>query len=463
MASRAPSSRRGLFALVALLWTVFVVYGSLVPLDYRPISVADAMARFQQLPPIGYGVGARADWGANILLFVPLTFLWMGALVADRPWVVRIVAGILLIPLSTALSSAIEFAQIWFPTRTLSRNDIVAETVGGAIGVLLWLVAGQLVVTALRASSTTRRPASRADVLLYLYLVGFILYSIVPLDLTISIADLYAKYRNDQVQLIPFFYRYDSWVNAIYQFFGDIMVFVPIGAWAVHTRRGASRFSSPVKAGLWTSAVIALCIEGVQLLVLSRYTDATDVVLGPIGGAIGGWLAERATGSAGAPQAAARGRSRSQQSGFWLAVIAAYSVFLMIGFWFPFEISTDGEFVRPRLDGLFRVPFYALYTGSELNAVSQMLVRVLLFVPLGALWGHVAGLTRAAYARRLLWLVGLGFSGALAAGIELLQVMMPSKTADSTEVALCIAGAVAGLYIVTSLSDARDREVSAGV
>ena len=57
------------------LYAAFVVYGSLVPLEYRPLPPGEAWARFQQIPYLNLGVGSRADWVANGVLYVPLGFL----------------------------------------------------------------------------------------------------------------------------------------------------------------------------------------------------------------------------------------------------------------------------------------------------------------------------------------------------------------------------------------------------
>ena len=58
-----------------LAYLAFVVYGSLVPLDFRPIPLDQAWLSFQQVPFLSLGVGSRADWVANGVLYVPLGFL----------------------------------------------------------------------------------------------------------------------------------------------------------------------------------------------------------------------------------------------------------------------------------------------------------------------------------------------------------------------------------------------------
>jgi hypothetical protein len=88
------------------------------------------MARFGAIPFLQLGIGSRADWVANLLLFIPLSFLWMGALAAGGSTLRTLMAALALVPLAAALSVGIEFTQLFFPQRTVSRNDILAETLG---------------------------------------------------------------------------------------------------------------------------------------------------------------------------------------------------------------------------------------------------------------------------------------------------------------------------------------------
>jgi hypothetical protein len=61
----------GRLGLACLVYALFVVYGSLVPLDFHPRPLADAWAAVQQIPYLRLGITSRADWVANILLIYP--------------------------------------------------------------------------------------------------------------------------------------------------------------------------------------------------------------------------------------------------------------------------------------------------------------------------------------------------------------------------------------------------------
>jgi hypothetical protein len=132
--------------VAAAAYAAFVIYGSLVPLRFEPLPLAEAVARFRGIPFLQLGAGERADWVANILLFIPLGFLASGVATGGRGgW-----RSLLTLPPAIvacgALSVAIEFAQLWFPQRTVSQNDIAAEVLGATIGAGFWLAVGPAVV-----------------------------------------------------------------------------------------------------------------------------------------------------------------------------------------------------------------------------------------------------------------------------------------------------------------------------
>jgi glycopeptide antibiotics resistance protein len=190
----------------------------------------------------------------------------------------------------------------------------------------------------------------------------------------------------------------------------------------------------------------------VQLLIQSRYTDVTDVIMGGAGGAIGWWIAAR---SARADTADA---SPLHASVRWLVAIAGYSLFLVAGFWFPFEITRDRALIVGRLHELFRVPFLALQQSVPLVALTQILLRLLLFAPLGAIWARVAHAAPSPARRWLLAVAGTLYCAVLAFGIEAGEVLMPSKTADSTEVVLCTVGAIIGLVVALRVMPAIESD-----
>ena len=67
----------------------------------------------------------------------------------------------------------------------------------------------------------------------------------------------------------------------------------------------------------------------------------------------------------------------------------------------------------------------------------------------------IANLARTAASRAILLTVGAVYATALAFGIEIAEVLLPDKIADSTEVLLCVIGALGGLIVTWRVLRAR--------
>ena len=188
---RPPTTQ---LALVALIYAAFVVYGSLVPLEFRYRSLQSAWSAFQHIPYLKLGVASRADWIANILLYLPLAFLAMASLAAGaRTAGQTALATVVVVAACLALAFGVEFAQLFFPPRTVSRNDLIAESIGTALGVTLWLFAGpQLLALAQRLSWGG---AHTWQALAALYALAYVAYGLFPFDFLISSAELQAKFN----------------------------------------------------------------------------------------------------------------------------------------------------------------------------------------------------------------------------------------------------------------------------
>ena len=177
--------------LAALGYFAFVVYGSLVPLHFRPAPLLDAWERFESIPYLNLGIGSRADWVANILLFVPLAFLWLGVLWPHRGRFARSLASFIVLAGCVVSSVAIEFTQVFFPPRTVSMNDLVAESLGAIIGIVLWWTTGQKFIAWISGWAAARTRSGTTAYLLTAYMALVFGYNLMPLDLTISVVEIW--------------------------------------------------------------------------------------------------------------------------------------------------------------------------------------------------------------------------------------------------------------------------------
>ncbi|NBC13683.1 MAG: hypothetical protein GVY09_10125, partial [Gammaproteobacteria bacterium] len=171
--------------LLCLVYLGFVVYGSLVPLEWRAVPFDEALSRFAGIRFLELGTASRADWVANIVLYVPLGFLACAALFGIRARGAPALIGALTVfVLCVALAAAVEFTQIFFAPRTVSLNDLLAETIGSAIGVGVWLFGRWRVVRLGLAFAEGGRPSVLAALVLFVLAYG--LFSLFPFDFVVS-------------------------------------------------------------------------------------------------------------------------------------------------------------------------------------------------------------------------------------------------------------------------------------
>lgn len=427
------AAQRSQLFWLGLFYLVFVVYGSLVPLDYHPLPWDEAVAKFRAIPFLNLGIASRADWVANLLLFIPLAFLWQGALAHGRSWPAGLAISLALWPLAVGLSFAIEFTQVFFPQRTVSQNDIAAESLGGLIGLLCWWGFGPRLMAWIDGWRREREPAAVAERLAWAYFTVLVGYNVLPLDLTISVVEVYHKWQEGKLILIPFGALPADPAYAVFELATDALIWTPL-AWLLCARPGRG----PARA--WRLAFLsALALEFMQLFVYSRVSDVTDLFTAALGAGVGAWLGGRGRRGGKSAADAAQGVSV-----WWrLALAAGWLPVLMLVFWYPFDFRADGDYVRERMEFLGRAPFEVYYFGTEFRAITEVFHKTLFFAPLGALLAWlVSGLSwrwRAPAAAASLAAIVLA-----ALAIELGQVLLPSKFPDTTDWLLECVGGFAG-------------------
>ena len=421
-----------MLVLLAVTYSLFVVYGSLVPLQFRALPWETALARFSAIPFLQLAIGSRADWVANLLLFIPLTYLWMGTCPCGGSCAGRVLASVLLIVLATALSIAIEFTQIFFPARTVSQNDILAEALGGQLGVALWWLTGSRFVTWLQSWQRVLSQAEFAEQLAWTYLAGLVVYNVLPLDLTINPVDLFHKWREGRLNLLPFASLPNGASAAAYELLSDVLIWAPVALlWRLVGKRSVGQ--------IWLSSVLMACgLETMQLFVYSRFSDVTDLVSAALGAALGTWVGGRV-----AKHAAPGGEPPAWDPSLPFVLALGWVMVVVVVFWFPFDFRTDGAFIKTRLQFLYRVPFETYYIGSEFRAITEVLHKVLFFAPLGGLLAW--GVARLPWRwRGSLFAVAMLALIALPMVVELGQVLLPNKVPDTVDGVLGWLGGLGG-------------------
>jgi len=427
-------TRRGPLLVLAVLFAGFAVYGSLVPLRLRSIPVSDAVATFKSTPLVPFALASRTDLLTNVLLFLPIGFFLLGA-VAPRGRGLAALVALPVVAASSALSIAIEFGQVFVAGRTSSWNDVVADSIGACAGAGVWLLAGHRLVSWFAPVLESAAPSDRVFRLLAAYTVAWLLMGVVPFDYTVRPQEIAEKFREGRVVLQPF-----GPGTSIADMLTTWLMAMPVGVFcalaALRVRVAASTFVA-LAAGLCAVAALEL----VQVLAASRTADVTDVIVGAMGVGVGFHLGSRGTSM---PKAGA--------VRLWpLAALAAWLVIVLARHWTPFDFVADGAFMRKRLSMMLQPPFSSYYWGNPLNAFSEVVTKVLLAMPVGALL-QLVWLPPTARWRTLQSVV----IGLLSAGIFLVvevgQLMLPTRIPDQTDVFIGAAGALLGVGLMRLVS-----------
>jgi len=147
MAEAGARQRRWVIAGLAA-YSLAVGLVLLLPVSYSGIvnRIGDALRDGLGIAWFGSG---WIEFGANILMFVPLGLLL--TLLFRHPWY-----GV---ALALALSAAAELAQIVIPSRQPTVRDILANTLGAALGAALaWLFVLRVQHRSARRAAATDAP-----------------------------------------------------------------------------------------------------------------------------------------------------------------------------------------------------------------------------------------------------------------------------------------------------------------
>jgi VanZ family protein len=294
-----PGSRWS--AVLAALTLGFAAYGSFVPLHLAPRPLEEAWFVFSHAIPVRV---STSDFLVNVLLMAPFPFFLLGAFPSSREATGRVGPAIVAWGLSTLLSAVVEFGQTYFPPRHPSLIDIAAQSTGAVGGALIWIAAGPELLSAWKGWRTKHGPATPAEWILWPYLGMLFLGRLLPLDFTANPGLLRAKWRAGRIVTAPFVRMAEHPDRLALQAVAGAAMWVPVAALFVLSRR-----ASAPRAFLLTTA-LAGCLEGARILVISRVSDATDLVMAMLGAAIGAALGAAALSIG---KSGARGRGTEPQ------------------------------------------------------------------------------------------------------------------------------------------------------
>jgi len=426
-------SPRSLLWRAALVYIAFVIYGSLVPLDFHALPWDEALARFRQIPFLELGIGSRADWVANLILYMPVGYLLMAAWIGRSRQPAVWAGGIFLAGLAVAgLALAVEFAQLFFPPRTVSLNDLYAEWAGGALGMLLWPLTGRTLLDIWARFALGGTRSVRAG--LVLYALTYLFLSLFPYDFLLSAGEWHDHLATPGKAgwLFAGGCGLGCWAKLV----AEMIATIPFGLLLVNRSRRVSMLAA---AGI--GVVLGLTIEILQLSIASGISQGASVLSRTVGVMLGAWL----------PALFKHWDSRRMRpwlrTGLVLAAFPYAGGLAWLNHWFAGPWSGTGA-ALDRLAGVRFIPFYYHYYTAEAVALVSLVYQFGLYLPLGVgvwLW-HLGSRSRP-YGTGLSALLGL----VAATTIETGRLFVPGQHPDPTNVLIAATAAGCGHAILAWL------------
>ena len=424
-----------LFLLLLLCHAVFVIYGSLAPFRFAPVALGQAWAEFQQIILSPPRLFSRANLLANILIGIPGPFLFLAAFQTRNS---RLAALALLVPAvvySTVLAGTAEFLQLFFPARITTLSDILAQTLGGAMGAVLWLVIGPFTRTMLGALLFQDDRVRTEAFLFWCYLGLLLIGHSLPLDMTAKLGSLYRQWEEGRILLVPF----QSWTGPLdlLQSLPTVLIWVPVGWYLARFR------SWPLIPVVLAIIALAASLEFMQIFVRSRTTDATASILALAGGSVG-WRLGKEHGNALTAGPKTQGIALRRHILLGGTLFLGWFTLVLLRFWSPFTFQFDKTFLAGRVRDMGMVPLQMYVGKNYLHSAVNILELLAYFLPLGLLFSALVSRHFQGHARRAVYVL-FGIMACLLAGlIEFGQIFIPPRYPDITDWLLMVAGALIG-------------------
>ena len=375
------------FGLAALLYALLIAYASTIvgPLgvNFVPLAPSEALTRLLSIAYVQHGSDQRSDWMGNVALLVPLGFLLAGFFSGGAR--LRPAKGIAAFLLCLVFVVAVKYIQLFFPPRTVTLNYVLAQSLGAAVGVLLYGIVRE-------ALAETGKNLDRLEGLLLglrLYSVLLVLFLLTPLDFALNAEDLHAQLVKARESFTAFNGEGRPFFVQLTVLGAGILALTPVGA--LLTLVGGSRVH--VGRSIGAAAFLGFCammvVYALTLLIISGAPSLPNVFFRTTGIALGAW----------AMHALTRQRPDAIRHALadwvpWVVPVYVLGVLAVNGL-FTFNWSAPAD-LPPQWGERNLIPLFNYYIVSKAQAAKNIAAHAAMYAPIGAmLWLRGGGATAA--------------------------------------------------------------------
>lgn len=267
----------------------------------------------------------------------------------------------------------------------------------------------------------------------WIILVIYIIYgTTIPFDFSLRLEDIIQ--RISRANYIPFYNEYTHRRVSIPDVISNLLLFIPYGFllyWGLQNK-GISRGKSKLIC-VFSAFVFSSFIEFLQLFSAFRTSSITDVINNIFGAYIGCILSNRFLLSL--KDKFFEQLNILRQKNPFLLFLIPYSLLILLGFMFPFDISIDVGDIKHSLKNTNLIPFYN-YNHPFINTGLNLFPFII--------FGFIGYAALRRYSSNAIFntiFLGVG----LAVLIEICQIFIVSRFTDISEVIIRGIGVLLGI------------------
>ncbi len=428
-----------------LFYTLFVFYGSLVPLDYNPFPIDQALTKFKNIPFLDLGIESRADWIANILLYIPLSFLLTGTLrtYLGKGFFYSIFLSVVVAGFCIATAVFIEFIQQFFPPRTVSLNDLLAESLGTLIGIISWFLIGEKLLNYSRLISQGNWLSIKSAIGIFLPVYVFL--SLFPFDFVTSMSELDNKLAAGHDSVFFDIQAYQgSLLRCVVKLAVEMLVLVPLGGLFAALPFMPNRYAFAIVVGFF----LGIVIEFTQVFIYSGSGQGLSIVTRVLGMVIG-------VKAYGFFSSLGLSKLRPKLSkALFFALPPYFMLVVAINGWLDGDWISLNSAIQKFKETQF-LPFYYFYYTTETEALVSLLSNIGTYMPVG-FWFWLKDFVTPAYKKTPAF--GVGIVAALFAIIvESGKLFLQAKHVDPTDVLIAFVASSASYSLLNQIQNLLSR------
>ncbi len=408
-------------------------------MEYKALSFVQALENFKQIQFLSLGIESRADWIANILLYIPLSFLCLASFQQSlkNSGALKLLFALITLLFCLATAVGVEFTQQFFPPRTVSLNDLIAETLGSIIGIVVWWGLGERISNYVRLITLGNWLSIKAAIIFYLPV--YIFFSLFPFDFVASVSELENKLDASQDSwFIDYASCSESPFRCGIKSLVEILILVPLGGLF------AALPYVPNKKGLAlvVGFLLGISIEFVQLFIYSASAQGVSILTRMLGMALGVKLLGHFS------QIDLQAIRPYLKKGILIALVPYLLTVITINGWFEGDWLSQAA-AQQKLSETHFLPFYYFYYTTETIALVSLLSNIGTYIPVGIFY-WVYGLQENSAQKINGFWVGLS-AAFLATIIELGKLFLKAKHIDPTDIIIAFIAALTAYALLNAV------------